>query len=283
MLLGQFQSMRIREAPDRLRLSEIEFGVFSQFSEDGIIEYLISHMEIAENVFVEFGVEDYVESNTRFLLYNRNWRGLIIDGNNNYLSQIKNDPLFWRYDVTAVNSFITAENINQILQNAGVSGDIGLLSVDIDGNDYWVWKAIDVISPRIVICECNGIWGGEHAVTIPYSPDFQRLNYHYSGLCYGASLQALCALAEEKGYCFVGATRVGNNVFFVRNDCASRLQPLTPEQGYTESKIRESRDLAGKRTLLRSDERLTAIADCEIYDIARQKRVKVRELYQLER
>lgn len=205
-------------------LSEVEFKVYSQWGEDGIIQYLINKVEIANKVFVEFGVEDYTESNTRFLLKNNNWSGLVIDGNKENIEYIKKDNLYWKYDLTAVHSFITKKNINQIFIDQGVLDEVGLLSIDIDGSDYWIWKNIEVINPVIVICEYNSIFGKDLAVTVPYKDDFERTKEHYSNLYFGASLKALCILAEEKGYKFVGTTSAGNDAFFIRNDAASIFQ-----------------------------------------------------------
>ncbi|MFM6025585.1 MAG: hypothetical protein ACKPER_22095, partial [Dolichospermum sp.] len=119
-----------------------EFRAFSQWGEAGIIQFLIRNVHISRKIFVEFGVQNYTESNTRFLLINNNWSGLVIDGGLEEITYIKNDPIYWQYNLKAINSFITKDNINQILSDNGIQGEIGLLSVDIDGNDYWVWQAI---------------------------------------------------------------------------------------------------------------------------------------------
>src|ERR1044072_8195184 len=120
-------------------LEEVEFQVFSQRGEDGILQYLTSRIEIPHRIFVEFGVENYTESNTRFLLMNNNWSGLVIDGSKSNVDFIRNDFIYWKYDISAVESFITRGNINTLIRNYTKETDIGLLSVDIDGNDYWVW------------------------------------------------------------------------------------------------------------------------------------------------
>lgn len=169
-------------------LEEVEFQVFSQFGEDGIIQWLIQNIELNEKTFVEFGVEDYTEANTRFLLMNNNWSGLIIDGSEENINHVKNWRLFWKYDLTAVAEFITKDNINEIITGAGFYGDIGLLSVDIDGNDYWVLNAITCVNPRILICEYNNIFGSDEKVSVPYDEKFYRTEKHYSNLYWGASL-----------------------------------------------------------------------------------------------
>lgn len=92
-------------------LDEVEFQVFSQRGEDGIIQYIINKIEIPNKIFIEFGVETYNESNTRFLLMNNNWSGLVIDGDFKNIKYIKEDFIYWKYDITAIQSFITRDNI----------------------------------------------------------------------------------------------------------------------------------------------------------------------------
>jgi len=159
-------------------LRDVEFRAFSQWGEDGIIQYLISQVPIENTSFVEFGVENYLEANTRFLLINDNWKGLVLDGSQRHIDFIRNDKIYWRHDLTAECRFITRENINDTLDGCGFRGDIGLLSIDIDGNDYWVWESIDIIKPRIVVCEYNSVFGGQQAVTVPYDAIFVRTDAH---------------------------------------------------------------------------------------------------------
>lgn len=236
-------------------ISENEFRAFSQWGEDGIIQYLIRNINISRKIFIEFGVQNYTESNTRFLLINNNWSGLVIDGGSDYITYIKNDPIYWQYNLKAVNSFITRDNINQIFLDNGIQGEIGLLSVDIDGNDYWVWEAINSVNPAIVVSEYNFRFGATRAVTVPYDAGFVRTKAHHSNIYYGASLKALCILANKKGYSFVGCNSTGNNAFFVRNDLKiDSLKELTSEEGYVTAQFRESRDEFGNLLYLSLEE-----------------------------
>ena len=142
-------------------VEDIEFKIFSQFGDDGIIQYLINKLELEDDYknFIEFGVENYEESNTRFLLFNNNWSGLIIDSSKKNIDKIKNSNYYWKFDLEAVHTFITRENINSLITNSKIIKKIGLLSIDIDGNDYWVWEKIDTIDPVIVIVEFNSNFG----------------------------------------------------------------------------------------------------------------------------
>ena len=129
---------------------------------------------------------------------NNNWSGLVIDGDPANVSIIKSDPIYWRHNLKADCAFVTKDNINELLKRNGISGDVGLLSVDVDGNDYWVWKEIDAISPRIVVIEYNSRFGADRAVTVPYDASFVRRRAHHSMIYFGASLRALVNLGKKK-------------------------------------------------------------------------------------
>jgi len=247
LLLGKLLTNQVKQHGNYENIHEAEFRVFSQFGDDGILQYLIHHTKPAAEKFIEFGVEDYSEANTRFLLMNNNWSGLIMDGDAQAMSVLQNDEIYWRYDLTAVGAFVTRENVNRLFLDNGFSGEIGLLSIDIDGNDYWIWEAIHAVDPVIVTVEYNSVFGVEHAVTIPYDPSFHRAKAHYSNLYWGASLKALCILADRKGYAYVGCNSNGNNAHFVRRDKLGRIPALTVQRGYVESKFRLARQSDGMR------------------------------------
>ena len=240
---------------DSLSIVEKEFKVFSQFGEDGIIQFLLSHIRIDNPYFVEFGVETYLESNTRFLLINNNWSGLVIDGSSDNIAIVQSDPIYWRHNLKAYCAFITKENINNLLKENGAVGDIGILSIDIDGNDYWIWNAIEVINPAIVIIEYNARFGPDISVSVPYDPGFDRHQKHHSMIYFGASIKALCSLAANKGYAFVGCGSSGLNAFFVRRDLmVEEIKELTVEEGYIRNKFRESRNNDGELIYLSQEE-----------------------------
>jgi hypothetical protein len=280
MLLGGLHSHRVRALPEKVELPQAEFKVFSQFGEDGILQYLISKVEIPDPVFIEFGVQNYCESNTRFLLLQDNWRGLVIDGAEENIQYIKNDAIYWRHQLTAMRGFITKENINGLIASAISQKDIGLLSIDIDGNDYWVWKAIDVVHPRIVVCEYNSLFGNKHAVSIPYEENFFRTKAHFSNLYFGASLPALCHLAESKGYDFVGSNSAGNNAFFVRKDLSGPFKKLTPQTGFVEARFRESRDPSGGLSFLDRRGAANLISELKVTNVLSEENMLIRELQQ---
>jgi glycosyltransferase involved in cell wall biosynthesis/ribosome modulation factor len=259
-------------------ISQAGYKVNSQFDEDGIIQYLLNWIKIPNKIFVEFGVENYSEANTRLLLEKDNWSGLVIDSCKEHIDQIKASEIYWRYNLQAVCAFITRENINMLILNMGISGDIGLLSVDIDGIDYWVWEAIEVISPRIVICEYNAIFGYESKVTVPYDPKFDRAKKHYSYLYAGASLSALAELGKKKGYSLVASNSAGNNAFFVRCDCMDNLKEKITREAYIKAQFRESRDPEGKMTYLSIEEGIKLLNDLTVFNLETSRETKIKEL-----
>lgn len=271
VLLGQGLARAIKYGPDLEDLTEAEFKVFSQFGEDGIIQYLISRVPVERELFVEFGVEDYRESNTRFLLTVGKWGGLVIDGSERNVESIRRSSMFQTWRLKATAAFVTRENINDLIRAANIEGDIGILSVDIDGNDYWVWEAIEVVRPRIVITEINPHFGAEHAVTIPYRPDFNYALAHHSLLYHGASLRALCMLAGRKGYDLVCCTSEGANAFFVRKDVSGRLRKLDAGSGFAQIKNE-------KFPYHSAADRLRVIQHLEVFDVAAGKTCLIRDL-----
>ena len=258
-LIGRELAWRVRELESINGFADVEFSVFSQFGDDGIIQWLIHRLSGLNETFVEFGVGAYQEANTRFLLLNDNWRGLVMDSSSRNIDAIKSDEISWRHDLQSKCAFATAENIDQLLLDHGFEGDIGLLHIDIDGNDYWVWRGLTAVRPAIAIIEYNSVFGAERAITVPYDPKFSR-GGRISNLYFGASLPALCDLAGTKGYDFVGSNSAGNNAYFLRSELQHGLKPLTAAEGYVVSKFAESRDSEGRLTYLRGEQRLASLS-----------------------
>jgi hypothetical protein len=241
--IAQLQAKQNEQFGHIENIQQVEFQVFSQWGEDGIIQYLIHVLDIPHQTFIEFGVEDYQESNTRLLAVLNNWSGLIIDGNEKNLKKFKSsDSVAWRNDVQFLHAFITAENIEHLIRNflnRGYSSQIGLLSIDIDGMDYWVFKKIESVQPIILILEYNSIFELE-PLTIPYADDFVWKNQTGTHQYWGAGLASLHHLATQKGYVFVGCNSAGNNAFFVREDkWVPALPRPTLEDGYVRAKFNE--------------------------------------------
>lgn len=255
------------------RLQDQEFQVYSQFGEDGIIQFLTREVDVGREAFVEFGVESYHEANTRFLLFKDGWSGLVMDAQADKVRQIRQSWYYWLHDLTAVHALVTRDNIDAILEEHGMTGRIGLLSIDVDGVDYWIWEAIEVADPAIVVAEYNHRFGPREAVTVPYREDFDRRKAHPS-LCYfGASLKALCLLAERKGYAFVGCGSAGLNAFFVREDVLpSSIPALSAEEGYVQGKFSEYHDEGGRRVRRSPEEERELVTSLPLVDVSEEGR-----------
>jgi hypothetical protein len=249
-------------------LGEVEFKVFSQWGEDGIIQYLTQNIEIKNKTFIEFGVENFAESNCRFLMMKDNWSGFVIDGSESNIQALRASPYFWRYDLKALCSFITKDNIAGLLEDSGFDKDVGILSIDIDGMDYWVAVSLTNWRPCILIMEYNAVFGVDRAIVVPYEASFQRTKAHHSNLYFGLSLKALYILAKRWGYGIVGTNDAGNNAFFVRRDLLNdRVKEVDLAVAYSASKFRESRDERGQLTFVHGHERLKLIKGMPVFDV----------------
>jgi hypothetical protein len=245
-----------------------EFRAFSQFGEDGVIEYLIQRCDISPCTFVEIGVEDYAEANTRFLAEHRLWRGLIVDQNPRLPSDLARTKLNWRSQVSAVSTFVTRENVRQIVEPFVGSGPLGLLSIDIDGVDYWVLEQLLGLEPALVIVEYNALFGDVASVSIPYDAGFDHRRPEYHNIYYGASLAAFEHLLAAQGYALAACVTAGNNAFFVRSDRLGDVPARTVADAYRPPRF------VGHKTV---EGTLTGIADRkrQLQDIQRLTLVDV--------
>jgi hypothetical protein len=261
-------------------IDRAEFQVFSQFGEDGIVQFLVQRVPVEHRVFVELGVEDYAESNTRFLLVNDAWRGLIVDGGTAHRRFVEASGLAWRTTIDAVTAFIDRDNVDAVIRGAGIEGDIGLLSVDVDGNDLWVLQAVQSVSPRILVVEYNSVFGPELAVSVPYDAGFRRAEKHYSYLYWGASLAAIAAVAGDRGYALVAGNRAGNNAFFVRRDVLGEIPERSVSECWRPQQFRESRSPAGELTYVGDDrEKLRLLRDLPLVELGSGAETSIAELY----
>ena len=256
-------------------LSEIEFQVFSQWGEDGIIDWIINKFPNIPKSFLEIGTQDYKESNTRFLLINKNWDGFLIEGDDNEVKKIKSQRIYWKHKLTIKSEFVTKENINSVVKKLNVPKKIGLLSLDIDGVDYWVLKKLSVLEPSIIICEYNSLYGLNKPITVPYKKDFDRSKEHYSNLYYGASIQAFIELMKSKQYFLLGTNSAGNNAFFMKNKFLKEANKAIVEKKIFTSKFRESKNKNGNLTFLDKKESLKLIQNQFVIDLKDNKKKKL--------
>lgn len=211
---------------------------FSQFGEDGLLLYFFDKIGAPNKSFIEFGIEDGTECCAANLAINFGWKGLYLEGDP---KQAEKACDFYHHKhgiapdhVQIKSHFITRENVNELFTRYGYTGEIDLLSIDIDGVDYWIWDAIECVQPRLVLAEYNAVLGREKALTVPYSPSFDRYDHEPTGVYFGMSLKAASKLAEKKGYVLAGCESSGANAFFIRKDLieGSGLATFTPDEAF---------------------------------------------------
>lgn len=222
------------DLPPPYDLRAERFRYRSQNDEDGLLLALFKRIGTTNRRSVEIGC-GFNGGNSGFLVEECGWSGLMVDANRKKVATIK--ARFAGHDLTADKSRVTRENIDSILRAYGFTGEIDLLSIDIDGIDYWVWEALTACSPRVVVLEYNWLFGPERAVTVPYDADFEIGGRGTRGYR-GASLAALVHLAHRKGYRLIATERV--NAFFLRNDIAPSMPALDVARGYRAPKEMQS-------------------------------------------
>jgi hypothetical protein len=210
-------------------LAEVEFRAFSQNGEDGILLYLFSLIGAQQRSCVEICAGDGIECNSANLILNHGWTALLVDGS---LENVQTGKQFYAqhrdtfsFPPQFAHAWVDRETINDLIERHGFKGEVDLLSIDLDGVDYWIWEAIHVIRPRVVVAETQCIWGSERSVTVPYRRDFSSPLVQGFGVYSGASLPAFVRLGRRKGYRLVGTQSLGFNAFFVRDDLGAAVLP----------------------------------------------------------
>jgi hypothetical protein len=214
------------ELPHPYDLLSERFGYRSQNEEDGLLLALFKRIGTTDRRCVEIGC-GLNGGNSGFLVGECGWSGLMVDADRHKIETIK--IRYAGHAVIANKHRVTRENINTIVEMHGFAGPLDFLSLDIDGNDYWVWEALTACSPRVVALEFNWLFGPERSVSIPYDPEF-RLDRVATRAYRGASLSALTHLAQRKGYRLVASERV--NAFYMRNDVAPDIPAIPVSRGY---------------------------------------------------
>ncbi len=208
-------------------ICDVGFRVYSQSDEDGILLYLFAAIGAKNKKCLDIAFASPYGANTTNLLVNWGWTGLLVCGGANEAISAKSffssHPDTQIFPPTVESHWITAENVNDVVAQGGLYGEIDLFCLDIDGVDYWIWKKLEVVQPRVVVVEAHNVWGAEKAVTVPYEPRFNRFNVHKD--YFGASVPAFVKLAQEKGYRLVGCNKYGFNLFFLKNEIAQESIP----------------------------------------------------------
>ena len=266
------------------KYSDVDYKIFSQNGEDGILDYILHRLNIEKPKFIEIGVGEYIEANTRFIFERCSPKGAIIDCIQNLEHKVKKNIKLWKGELKIINKIVNPENINEIIKESNCSYNLDIFSLDIDGVDYWILDKLPVNFSKIVILEYNPTFGSEIEVSIPNIKNFDRTKYHYSNLCFGMSLKAAIKIMKKKNFYFLGSNLLKNNAFFVSNKFKKEIYfeslNINKLEDSTNSNFTESRDTNGNLNYLDSEKRINEISDFEIVDLSdsKNKIVKLKSL-----
>ena len=265
-------------------LNDIEYKVFSQSGEDGIIDFLLSNLKIEKPKFIEIGVGDYSEANTRFLYERCSPKGLIIDCLNDLENKISKNIKLWTGDLKIVENYINSKNLIKILEENDFINDIDFFSLDIDGIDYWILEKLPSNFTKVAVIEFNANFGDELEITVPNMENFNRSEYHFSNLCFGMSIKAAINLMEKKNYYFIGTNLMRTNAFFISKDYSKdKYFPnieIKNKLTVSDVNFRESRDKNGKLSFLSGKDKIEKIKECEVIDLSSSTKriIKIKDL-----
>jgi len=265
------------------RTWDVDAKIYSQFGEDGILYYLMKVLDISKPRILEIGVGDFGECNSRFLVETLNASVVAVDINKKLVRKIASNSIINRSNVIPVCLKVTPDNIDSLISYAkNEMLGIDVLSIDIDGNDYWVLNQASMESISVIVAEYNPIFGCLHSITVTRNDDYNRFNEHYSGLLFGCSIKALMDKLSEKNFAFIGTNRAGNNAFFVHkhylssglfDNILNNLMPIS-SGSHTDWRFREERDKEGKLTYRAINESMESINNEFVFHIDDNKVVK---------
>jgi hypothetical protein len=222
ILRGLYVDPELLPYPERLTVQR--FHMYAQNEEDGLVLALLKEAGITSRTFVEIGCGEN-GGNSGFLAHELGFRGLMLDGSKERVRAAR--QRFNADRVTVRQAFVTRENVDALIGEAGLAGEIDFLSVDVDGVDVWLFDAVRAVSPRIVAVEFNSLFGAEKAVSVPYKPDFSRRDVEpvsdVKRLYYGVSLRGIEVAGRRRGYRLVVVEPRGNNAFLLRDDVAPHV------------------------------------------------------------
>ena len=260
-------------------LWDAEFRVFSQFGEDGIVDLLLDELQISKPRIMEIGAGDFSECNSRFALHKRNCSAYLVDMREDLQRGLQESEIRWKASVAVEIAKIDEKNIKDIESRASkFLKYIDVISLDIDGIDFWIAQHINWNGIKIAIVEYNPVFGAKLAVSVPKDTFSSRFEHHYSGLVYGASLLAWIEFFASKDMRFVGTNRAGNNAFFVSSSLAGnlpfRLPDMSQLDAYVDWQIRDSRNQDQTLSSLSLEQARNLISGVELIDTQTLRKVK---------
>ena len=248
-------------------LRQAELKVFSQNGEDGIIDYCLETIGLKDINFLELGSSDFVECNSRFCNLIRNSGTYLVDSKMDIKKLTKNfEDRFINSKIYCKNTWVSKDNINNIIREAKTKlGRINVLSIDLDGNDYWIIKSIIDLDFDLIIVEYNPTLSANLPVSVPYDPNFDRTKKHFTWKYYGATLEAYVEHLKKRNFKFIGATTQGTNAFFVNNVHASKFQKVIKSvEVYKNVSSREARNREGILSFKSIEEERELIRDLHL-------------------
>lgn len=271
LMIGQSAVLSSRASSSKfINLWDAEVKVFSQWGEDGILDFICETLKISKPKFVEIGAGNFNECNSRFLAESRNASVVAIDARTDLVTEVKKMTVFWKTHIFPICEIVTPDNINDLLVFArDKMAGIDILSLDIDGNDYWVLDAAKLDKISVVVVEYNSLFGYLAEVSVPRDDLFNRKEKHFSCLYYGASLSAFIYSLSLKGFTFLGSNRACNNAFFIKNEKINEFSIEIPTnlELFVDSRVRESRDTSGSLSFLSGKDRLRVIETMPVVNV----------------
>ncbi|MEE2857364.1 MAG: hypothetical protein VX949_08220 [Planctomycetota bacterium] len=243
------QSTPSASGQEEVDLKRIEASRFSQNGEDGVLLHILSEVGAVDHNIVEIGCGEGIECNSALLVCCFGWNGLLVDRDG---SELENAGAFFRSRgasdrVQLLEKEVLPDAVDQLIPAA----DLDVLSIDVDGFDFWIWREMTRCRPRIVIVEVNASFGPEACCTVPWQrgdSNHDRYRSHFRGWHHGASLRAMEALGRSKGYRLVAVESTGTNAFFVREDLApDSLPALDPASAWRPHGVRSRRHPAASQ------------------------------------
>ena len=265
-----------------LELHQYGFKVYSQWEEDGILSFILDTMKLHKPRILELGAGNFLESNSRFLCEYFSAAAYLVDARNDLQDGIIESGLMWKTHIKFENTWVDTLSIKNIWSNAlGYLKYIDILSIDVDGQDYWILKTIDLSEIKVIVCEFNPIFGGQIAVSVPEDSNFRR-NAKTKNLFWGASLQAFNHLLKSQGFCLIGTNLVGNNAFFVQQKYLDKFNIILPIEEKNSFKIdyliRESVDANGGLDFIDFSESQSFIENQYVFDLETESLCKLKDL-----
>jgi len=266
------------------KLNDVDYKIFSQNGEDGILDYLLYQLKIEKPKFIEIGVGDYTEANTRFIFDRCSPKGTIVDCLENLEERVKKKINLWKGELKIINNFVNPKNIITIMKDTDCLTNLDIFSLDIDGIDYWILEKLPKDFSKIAVIEFNPIFGSVLEVSVPNLNNFDRKKYHYSNLCFGMSLKAAIKIMNEKNFYFVGTNLLRNNAFFIsknyNKEAYFKNLMINNIENSINANFTESRNDKGNLNYLNFEKRVKEILECEVVDVSNNlnKLVKLKDL-----